>query len=386
MPFKIIHIHNDIKFIDETVIFEHPEFINEVIILGEKGKYKGKYKETATYLKSSRSDINWLIKHCNDADMAVLYNLCFIKTFIANRLADRVKIAWRFFGNELYRFNIDEQQSDLTKAMVKTDQYRLTDKLKQLKNRVPVLRSLRNLFKFKVIYNDEFAKVLKRVDFFLWHYREEYDYLRNRWPDLPQFINLPTLNLPTLNTYRKNNDSDERQNTIILGNSKNFINNHFDVLNILLSLRNINNYTVKIPFSYGQETTYSIKLREKIKSYKNIILLEDFLPLDDYALMFKKASALVINTFRQKALGNVLLALQNGVKVYLNKKNIIYSILMSQGLLVYSIDQLYNDIENNSICLSLEKIKHNSDMIHKLGEDNSIEFFQKKIHDILDEK
>lgn len=377
--YKIIHIHNDLKFIDETAIFENPVFINEVVILGKKGRYKGKYKETATYLKPSRSNINWLIEHCKDADMVVLYNLCLIKSFIANHIAADVKIAWRFFGHELYRYNIAFLQSDLTKEMLEPDEHSLTVGRKGLKNS---LYSLRNLirpksFKLDTTYDYEFTKAMNRVDFFLWHYKQEYEYLRQSWPNLPQLINLPTFN------NHLSHSNSQKNNMIILGNNKNPLNNHFDILNVLLSSKNFYKYELNIPFSYGSETNYSVKLREKVKNYKNIILSEVFLPIDEYELMFKKASAIVINSFRQTALGNIFLALQKGVKVYLNKKNIIFTILASQGLLVYSVDQLYDDLENNNICMSSEQAEHNLGIMHKLSKSNSVALFQRRIHSVL---
>jgi hypothetical protein len=134
-----------------------------------------------------------------------------------------------------------------------------------------------------------------------------------------------------------------------------------------------------IPFSYFNETSYSLRLREKIKLYPNIVLYEKFLLLDDYELMFKKASAFISNSLRQSALGNILLALQNGVKIYLNEKNIIYSELISQGLYIYSINQFNTDIKYDNICLSLDEMEYNISMMKLLSERNSVKSFQNSI-------
>ena len=381
MPFKIIHIHTDLKFIDESAIFEGPVFENEVIILGDKGGYKGRYQKTAKYLTPSHSNINQLINHCSQVDMVVLYNLCFLKSFIANRLPQHVKIAWRFFGHELYRFDLTEQHSDLTKAMLAPDGFSLSDGLKHLKNYIPALRSLRNLFEFRAVYDVEFRKAIKRADLFLWHFPEEYESLKNRWHDLPTYINLPTLNLPTLNYGSDNNAPGKKENLIILGHSKNALNNHFDILKRILSAGNFNTFVFHVPFSYDSETNYSRRFRDAVKDHRNVILSEDFLSLDDYETVFQKAAALVINSYRQKALGSILLALKNGVKVYLNPRNITLSILASRGLLVYPVDQLVDDLENDDIRMQPEDVAHNMAVMDRLWQDNSIALFQQSIQD-----
>ena len=108
--------------------------------------------------------------------------------------------------------------------------------------------------------------------------------------------------------------------------------------------------------------------------------------LNDYELVFKKASALVINTYRQKALGSILLALKNGVKVYLNVKNSTLQILYSKGLLVYTVDQLFDDLENNTMCFGPDEINNNIVIMGQLGQDNTISLFQQRIHDALTDR
>ena len=384
--YKIIHIHNDIKFIDETAYFDNPLFKNEVVIFGKRGVYKGKYKETAQYLRPLKSNIGGLIKHCNEADLVVMYNLCPIKSYIANRLAANIKIAWRFFGHELYKYDLASQQSDLTKEMLKPDKKIFYD-FREMKE---LLYQARNIVRNLIMPNNlqpdatgeyEFKKVINRADFFLWHYKEEHEVLKKRWPNLPQFMQTPTI----IN-HIKLNSSGKKQHTIIIGNSKNPLNNHFDILNSLLISKHFHQYQYMIPFSYGKESNYANNLIKKIKDYPNITLLEKFLPMSDYALMFCNASAFVMNSYRQRALGNILIALQTGVKVYLNKKNIIFSVLTSRGFWVYTIEQFWDDLENNNVIMNSAKAEHNVSKIKQLGEKNSVEHFHEDVLKILRER
>ena len=373
--YKIIHIHNDTKFIDETSIFENPEFDNEVVILGEKGSYFGKYQESSVYLRSSKRNIKWLVDHCKEADIVVLYNLCLMKSIIANLLDDDIKVIWRFFGYELYRSIKDTFYSELTKEKLKPNRHSLRI---VLRNQLKQFFQFRDFIKLRTTYNLEFFQALDRVDLFLGHYGEEYEYLKENWPDLPPFVNLPALA-----NFRKLKKLQEKDNGIILGNSRNPLNNHFDILNIFLSSKNIKKFNMIIPFSYYNETHYSMGVREIAKLYSNILLLEDFITIEDYEAIFKKASVFISNSLRQAALGNILLALQNGVKIYLNQKNVIYSALISQGLLVFSVDQFRLDLENNDIRLSGEEMKHNVFTMRKLAKENSISSFQDRIMNAL---
>ena len=383
MPFKIVHIHTDLKFIDESAIFEGSDFENEIIILGNKGGYNGRYQESAIYVNPSRLNIKQLINHCSDTDMVVLYNLCFIKSFIANRLTLRVKIAWRFFGHELYRYYLAEQYSELTKLMLTADKLRPSVLLKRLKNYFPRLQGLRKLIDFRAVYDYEFKRAVKRVDFFLWHFQEEYELLSKSWHGLPPFINLPTFCLPTINIDSGSSQRREKENLIIIGNCKNALNNHFDIIELLSSSKMFNKYSFYVPFNYDTETSYSLKLRKRVSLYDNIKFIETFLPLNEYELIFQKASALVVNTYRQKALGNIFLALNNGVKVYLNKQNICYSILKNRGFRVYLVDQLYDDLESQNICMRYDENNQNKLIARKQTEIMPIACFQQGIKALL---
>ena len=101
--YKIIHIHTDYKFIDNSIKFELGDLDNIVIVIGNKSNYKGSYYKNAIFHKFSTSNLRSIIKICSTAHMVVLYDLNFPKAYIANRLPKSVKVVWRFFGLEVYQ-------------------------------------------------------------------------------------------------------------------------------------------------------------------------------------------------------------------------------------------------------------------------------------------
>ena len=47
--------------------------------------------------------------------------------------------------------------------------------------------------------------------------------------------------------------------------------------------------------------------------------------------------------------GNIFLAIQNGVKVYLNKRNVFLTWLKNEVILVYTIEDFDQDLKDNNI-------------------------------------
>ncbi len=94
--------------------FEGDFFDNDVIFIGEKNLYDGYYNDKIIHIKPSLKNFKKIIKYCITADLVVLYSLNLTKSFIANRLPSNVKIAWRFFGHELYSKMPDFEHSELT--------------------------------------------------------------------------------------------------------------------------------------------------------------------------------------------------------------------------------------------------------------------------------
>src|SRR5690625_7670464 len=83
------------------------------------------------------------------------------------------------------------------------------------------------------------------------------------------------------------------------------------------------------------------------------------MPASEFNLFYKKVGALVLNNYRQMAMGNIRYAFINGVKVYLSKKNIFYHELRKNGFMVFNIDQLKEDIYSNNVYLSSHDADNN---------------------------
>lgn len=126
---------------------------------------------------------------------------------------------------------------------------------------------------------------------------------------------------------------------ILLGNSASFSNNHFEVID-LLSQMDIENRKVIIPLSYGNKT-----YAKRVSSYANDKLghlahpILDFLPFEQYAELLSSCNVLVLNHYRQQAMGNIVHGFMNGMRVCLSSKSPVYTFLNEKGFYVTSVDE-----------------------------------------------
>src|SRR5690606_10843771 len=119
-------------------------------------------------------------------------------------------------------------------------------------------------------------------------------------------------------------DLSNKMEEIIVGNSKHVWNNHLDVFRIIKKSKRFDNYKFNLFFNYGVDNDYTEKVRNEANQ-NSFVLIEDFLDIQEFSRVYNTATALVINSYRQHALGNIFTAILNGSKVYLNKKSSTYT-------------------------------------------------------------
>ncbi len=120
---------------------------------------------------------------------------------------------------------------------------------------------------------------------------------------------------------------------IWLGNSATYSNNHLEALE---TLKDIKDYTIICPLSYGGVTGSNLKqiVIEKGKNYfgENFVPLLDFLPRDQYYDYFKNIDLVVMNHVRSQAAGNIFMFLYNHVPVFMQPKSSLYLLLKNLGV------------------------------------------------------
>jgi hypothetical protein len=376
--YKLLHLHQDTKFLYDTQRFSPTFFDNEIVYFGVENeqlntqlqKIGMPFRICATTQESFFQEVVPLLK---DYDAIVLNSYAGFLKKIIDHLPNNTKIFLRFFGYELYSLVRGNYLSKTTLDTVYPIKLKHNTYSKYFK------KKLKRLFKreWQVDYEKQkqvYQKFTRILLFHEWEYRELSKYFY-----LPPFIPIPWIQTTDYQPHEKNNQ-------LLIGNSKNLWNNHLDIIKKInaYSAPDTNQYIVF--FNYGNENKYTQAIRELAgSSVKNYLLIEDFLSIEKFREIYKTTAALVINSYRQHALGNIFTGLFFGVKVYLNPKSSTYPWLKQLGFLVFDINQLITDIKNNQISLNLEEQRYNIDLYYHLKEQYTLADFAQEIIRVIEE-
>src|SRR6185312_8146313 len=131
---------------------------------------------------------------------------------------------------------------------------------------------------------------------------------------------------------------------VIIGNSNSPTSNHIDCFNAI-NLPSMLNKKFFVPLSYGNHDAYTkLVIHQGKKIFKdNFIALTDFLPKDDYIKLLQQCSIAIFAHERQQALGNIIIMLWLGIKVFLSENNLIYSFFKESGAFIFSVQKHLNE-------------------------------------------
>ena len=366
---KIIHVHSDRKFIHDYERFEGELFDNELLILDTKNSFNKEYHNKALFFEPNPGNLNQILAIVDSADILVLYNMDFFKSQIVNRVDKSVKIVWRFFGTELYSRKLHLVLSAKSRSFFKS---------RLLKEQI------KRIFPFLFQNEKLFYRAMKRTDALICVFKEEYEYLSNIWNHMPKFIPVSLDTLP----YNKEIDFEleyPKKNIVVVGNSRSHYNNHLDILEMVETCNLNTKINIKILFNYGSENAYTDKVREKANGIEKAALIDSFMPPNEFNDFYGPVAAVVNNTYRQFALGNIFSALHRGAKVYLNKKNPAYTWYKNEGLYVFAIEDLKNDLETGQIHLTKSEIVHNLKCLRNQKNNYTKTKFQLQIMQLFNE-
>ncbi len=148
---------------------------------------------------------------------------------------------------------------------------------------------------------------------------------------------------------------------IIVGNSASYTNNHRYVFEILEQV-DLAGRKVIVPLSYGKGRELALEAGKILKDHFVPIL--DFMQIDEYNKLLSGARTFIYGSFRQEAIGNILVALYLGGAVFLDERNPLLYDLRKIGYSVFSISQLPPMIHYN---LSDMEKRKNRDLVIKLN-------------------
>lgn len=143
-------------------------------------------------------------------------------------------------------------------------------------------------------------------------------------------------------------------NNIIIGNSSSPTGNHLSIFERLKML-GVNDKKIFVPLSYGNMNyaNYISKVGEQYFGRK-FNAIRDFMSLEEYNKFLLSADVFIYGNWRQEAVGNILIALFIGGKVFLDEKNPLLKFYKDKGLVIFGLNELtvgsiINQLSSNEI-------------------------------------
>lgn len=265
-----------------------------------------------------------------------------------------IKTSWVIYGSEIQIITpfIDNMHGEITK--------KIYFRLNPLRRLLPILKFI------KKITNTSLYNIISQIDFVVHFMPHEIEYVETT-------LNLQKKHLwftyVTLEDYLANKLMHQKvQNTknILLGNSSSFTSNHAEIIELFSKKLNKNyQYNLITPLSYGNKNyaKYITKFgKEKLGN--NFTPILDYMPLEEYNKVLLSCPIVIMNHFRQQALGNIIVALWLGAKVFLNENISTYNFFKQIGIKIFSIQSLKNtDLELCFEMLSDEDTNKNREIL-----------------------
>lgn len=355
----ILHVVHDEKFIDAAYrAFEEASPGNNEFAIFSK-------KQTLCYIKKtpvrfilqtaflSRKFINSLKNY----EMIVLHFLDEAKMQLLVRADKSVKFVWIGWGGDYY----DLITGDATK-LLKPKTLSLHRGCHLSASPLSLKSKIKGMIK-RIIYKKiDKRQIVQRINFFAPVLYEDYELLVQALPDFaPRYLpwNYGTLEDDIIQGFR---DHVVYGNGILVGNSASYENNHIDTFDNLSSF-DLGSRQIICPLSYGDQQYREIVIKAGVQQFgESFMPITDFMSIEDYVQLLSSCSTVIMGHLRQQALGNIVIMIYLGAKVFLDKRNPVYQFFRKEEAVVFALEQIGDEINTP---LMKEQIEHNRMVLRK---------------------
>ena len=351
----ILHLVHDEKIINRTMsIFEEVAPKNNLFVVFTRHQLKH-----VNNLDNVIRFKEFEKKHANTVFSSVIIHFLNSRKirFINKHVDKNIPINWIIWGNDLYNkllypkgFELYDTESSYYKnfksSFIKNLFYKLIDN-------------------FKTIKIEKF--ISKRIDYVVTDATEiDYNMLIKYYPKLKNISWKEFFYYP-IETILGDELSQKwvEGNTIQIGNSASITNNHEYAMRFLSKL-NIGDKHVFVPVSYSGTKDYIESLKNKGNEYfgSNFNALEAFLPLNEYNKLMLSFGIAIYGNFRQEAVGNILISIYMGAKVFLPKRNPMFLWANKLNLIIFELESISQEMID--IPLDDMSRKHNRSTLQKI--------------------
>lgn len=354
----ILHlIHDDRKIIPRMISqFEevYPGYNIFLCVVRSCDGYKLNYLEHNSLVINSNSEdvskIPWekvdkiCIHYLNFSKLRYLYKI------LSKYKLKKCKIIWFIWSGDIYDI-IERKGYNLyanNNSYLELRKYKIRGVCSFIKKTLQTWRT--KISDFAICYFID-----KRIDYIVCNSIDEFqlfsEYIKfSRCKKLLNFSYYPIEDtLGDLVNKEVNGDS------IIIGNSASESNNHEYILQIIQNV-DLKGRKIYVPLSYGENANYIKVIEEKYSLLNNVVIMKDFLPIEQYNSLLLTCNTFVYGNYRSEGWGNILVALYLGGKVYVSKKSFLAKYLAKEGYKFFLTEEIK---ETLSVKLSqADKIKN----------------------------
>ncbi len=345
----ILHLVNDEKIINRTIDLFEEAFPEKNIFVVTTSKKQFKHVRTGKQIMSRKE---FLAKQDGVFIHKIIIHFLNIRkiNFIHQLKINNPPIYWIIWGADLYNNLLQPQGYELFDpqgAFYKKQRLKrvLFSPISFIQNKTRVAKTIRF--------------IQNRIDYLVTDTTEnDYDILLQYFPQLKSkpwgdFFYYPIDHI--LGDALK--DATVNGSSIIIGNSGSLTNNHEYAMRLLSKL-NTGNRKIVVPLSYSGKKEYLDIVIEKGKELfgENFEPLLEFMPLGDYNRLQQSVNIAIYGNWRQEAIGNILISLYLGAKVFISNKNPILAWAKGHNLVVFELEQMTQEEIDTSLSPEIQQL------------------------------
>ncbi|WP_224994860.1 TDP-N-acetylfucosamine:lipid II N-acetylfucosaminyltransferase [Cesiribacter sp. SM1] len=353
----LLHICDDEKFIDFAIsqFEEVAPGKNKFLVLIDS------YRHSFTYIKQTDKVVPFVLQentlNYSQVKAVIIHYLTEEKCKIINSIPAHIPVVWLFWGQDAQKSFTDINYKPKTNALVRRlfgwqeSTLMYTNWARRLvlpyKERGKALRRINYC---APVISNELDLMNRKLGLSLKELAFTYGYLEAIIPD----------SLTNLRINGKN---------ILVGNSSSAACNHIESFDLIKRSNDWQDRKVIVPLSYGNKR-YRNEIVRIGKDYfgENFVPIIDFMPLEKYNAYLSSCSVSIMNHNRQQALGNIIILLWLGARVYMDTVNPLFQYLVNKGLAVESVQSVMEQGVGFSFeeALSVDDVGKNRLILQKL--------------------
>lgn len=335
---RLLHFFTDGKVTNDAIESFEEAFPNEnlFLVLSKDGTPLLVRPHKNTMFLSFKSPVlGLIIRDCQEFGEVIFHSMGYEFSHIIQKM-NHSKINWVIWGGDLYESLLYRKGYQLY-----TDE-KILYKVRARKMPVflyKMLTGIRDFYYYKaqVKANKKICSVISSGP--------DYDILVKYYPEFGKCQNKEFFYYPIEKMLdEQTRDSFVSGDNIWVNPAAGYNGNHIDVLTRLSHFKHLRK--VCVPLSYGIPYWAKYVEEEGRKLLgDNFDPMMTFLPKEEYYKRFLGSNSFVFGHLRQCAVGNIIVALYLGAKVFLFKTNPLYDYYLKLGVTIYNIeDELTEEI------------------------------------------